>query len=419
MTRGLALAAVVLAALCPGPAAAQQIQRIAAIVNDDVISLYDLTARMRLVVISSRLDDSAEIRRRLAPQVLRSLIDERLQLQEAKRRNVSVTKRDMKRAIATIEARNKVPKGGFERFLTKNGIEQQTVLDQLRANIAWSKLVRRQLRPRVTVGEEEVDAAIERIKSNRGKLEFRISEIFLSVDSPDDEPRVRTIADRMVAQIREGARFDALARQFSQSSSAAVRGDLGWMPVVELGDGLREVVPKLRKGEVAAPIRTLTGFRIIMLSDRRKVAAPDDSKITIGLKQIFLPLPSDAAPNEVKSQIDLAKTVGETISGCGDMAAVSKEMGSPRPPDLGKFPLGELSPLIRTAVDGLDVGVASQPVRLPDGLLVLMVCERDVPKIRLPGRDEISDQITQRRLDMMARRYLRDIRRAAIVDVRV
>ncbi len=412
---------IVALALAIGPESsfAQQVQRIAAIVNDDIISQYDLNSRLRLVIVSSQIPDTADVRRRISPQVLRLLIDERLQLQEAKLRNISVTKKDMSRSIINIERQNKVPEGGFDRFLSQNNIEAQTVRDQIRANIAWSKLVGRRLRPRVSVGPDEVDAALERLKKNRGKIEYRLAEIFLAVDSPDDEARVRKTAEGLVQQIGKGARFGALARQFSRSATAAVNGDLGWQSVDHLAPELRDIVPKMKARGVAGPLKALNGFRIVALTGTRKNSAPDDSKIKVDLKQIFLPIPKNAVPSEIASQIDLAKTVRESVSGCKDMIALSKEVHSPRPTTLGKFSLTELSPGIRNAVAGLGVGEASQPVRMPDGFLLLMVCERNEPKIELPSRAEISDQLTRERLDMLSRRYLRDVRSRSVVDIRV
>lgn len=403
----------------PGSSVAQQVQRIAAIVNDDIISQYDLNSRIRLVIVSSQIPDNKRIRRQITPQVLRSLIDERLQIQEAKRRNISVTKKDMVRSITRIEKQNKVPKGGFNHFLEKNNIEVQTVRDQLRANIAWSKLIGRRLQPRISVGPDEIDSALERLKRDRGKLQYRIAEILLTVDSPDDEIRVRKTAQGLVRQIGKGAQFGALARQFSRSATAAVNGDLGWVSASDLAPELRKIVPKMKERSVAGPIKTLNGLRIIYLAKTRKNAAPDNSKIKVDLKQIFLPIPKNAVPNEVATQIDLAKTVRESVSGCKDMIALSKEVHSPRPTTLGKFSLAELSPGIRKAVTGLAIGEASQPVRMPDGFLLLMVCERNEPKSQLPSREQISDQLTRQRLDMMSRRYLRDVRSRAVVDIRV
>ncbi len=416
--RSLELLVVVAVVAAVAAAHAQQVQRIAAIVNDEVVSMYDLVSRIRMVIVSTRLRDSPEVRRRIAPQVLKSLIDERLQIQEAKRRNVSVSKRDMSRAVASIEQQNKISAGGFENFMRRNGIEIQSILDQLRASIAWTKLVRRRLRPRVTVGDEEVEAVLNRLKAGQGQDEFHLTEIFVSFDVPDEEPAAKRAADRLVAQARRGARFNALARQFSHSATAAVGGDLGWVRSAELDPETLRIVSELQKGQVSVPMRTVTGFRIYRLSEKRKVAAKGPSETVVVLKQIFFPLSRKAAPDEVRTQVDLAKTVGSTVEGCKDLDAIAKEVRSPRPANLGKFTYSDLTRDIRTAIDGLPLGRASSPLKTPDGVLLLMVCERIEPKFELPSRAAVVDQLVNRRLELMARRYLRDIRRAAVVDIR-
>ncbi len=400
------------------PARAQQVQRIAAIVNDEVISMYDLVSRIRLVIVSTKLPDSPDARRRLAPRVLKTLIDERLQLQEAKRRNVSVTKRDMDRAVATIEQQNQVAAGGFDDLMRRSGIDAETVRAQMRANIAWSKLVRRRLRPRVNVGDEEVEEILNRLKADQGKDEFRLSEILVSFDVPEEEADAKSTAERLAEQARGGAPFDALARQFSHSATAAVGGDLGWVRSAMLDPGTLKIVSALRKGGISAPVRTVIGFRVYLLRDSRKVAAKGPGETVVALKQIFFPLPGGATPGEARTQLDLAKTVGGAVAGCSDMDTAAEEVRSPRPATLGKFAYSDLTRDIRAAIDGLPLGRASKPVQTADGVMLLMVCERVEPKFELPSRAAVADRLSNRRLELMSRRYLRDVRRAAVVDIR-
>ena len=101
-------------------ASAQRVQRIAATVNDDIVSVFDLESRLRLVVASSGIRVTPALQRRLTQQVLRTLIDERLQMQEAKRRNIAVTKRDMSRAFEALEKQNRLKPGTFEAFVREN-----------------------------------------------------------------------------------------------------------------------------------------------------------------------------------------------------------------------------------------------------------------------------------------------------------
>ena len=416
-----AMAAALVVSLLPENARAQAVQRIAAIVNDELITAYDLESRMKLVILSTRLPNTVEVRRRIGSQVLRTLIDERLQLQEAKRRNISVSKRDLRRAKLTIEKQNKLPKDGLEKMLQQSNVPLEAMESQLRAGIAWSKLVGRRLRPRITIGEDEIDEALDRIKSRQGQTEYWLAEILLAVDGPEEEDNVRRTADRIRSQIENGANFAAIARQFSQSATAAVGGDLGWIHEAELSDTLKNVVPKLRRGVISQPIKTVTGYRLLTLRGSRKIAETAGKTETVDLRQIFLPFPGSATPGDIEAQIDLAKTVRDTVTGCNDFDLLAREIRSPRPPNLGRFALKDLSPAIRAVVQNISAGKISDPVKMPGGVLVLMVCSREGGKgeIKLPERDAIADRLMQDRLSLMSRRYLRDIRLSAVIDIRV
>tara|TARA_R110002072_G_scaffold72758_18_gene173756 strand:- start:41 stop:1336 length:1296 start_codon:yes stop_codon:yes gene_type:complete len=399
----------------------ESVQRIAAIVNDELITAYDLESRISLVIFSTRLSNTVDTRRRISSQVLRTLIDERLQMQEAKRRNISVSRRDLERAKETIEKQNRLPKGGLERVLKQNGIPLESINEQLRTGIAWSKLIGRRLRPRITIGEDEIDESLERIRSRQGQTEYRLSEILLTVDSPDQEANIRRTAERIADQVAKGARFTAIARQFSQSPTAAVGGDLGWQHESELDETLQEVVPQMSKGSMTSPIKTVAGYRILLLRDTRKIAQSEAKPVTLDLRQIFLPLPGQSVASDIEAQIDLAKTVRDTASSCSDFSELAKEVGSPRPPSLGKFALNDLSPAIRNVVKDVKAGKISDPVKMPDGVLVLMVCDREggTSVIKLPDRDTIADRLMRDRLALSSRRYMRDIRLSAVIDVRV
>ncbi len=409
-TAGLAVAA---------PAAAQQTQSIAAIVNDDIVSVFDLKARLQMVIVSSGLEATPKVRDRLAPQVLRGLIDERIRIQEAKRRNVSVTKSNMKRAISSIEKRNKVKPGNLDKFLTKNGIPKNTLFSQLRAQIAWSKLVNRRLRPRVSISAEEVKETLGRIRARRGQTEYHIAEIFLAMDSPEQEAEVRRGANRLIEQIRLGAQFSAVARQFSQTSSAASGGDIGWFHGPDLDEDLKQAVEKLQPGEISDPIFGHSGFRIVKLFAKRRIGNENPQDTTVELRQVFLPLPPKPADKEVRKQMRAASILAPTIKGCSDIQRAAKEVKSPSSVDLGTFKESDLSPQIRAAVSSLAIGTASAPVRTRTGVLILMVCQRDQPELRLPSEKDIERQLAEQRLSRMARRYMRDLRNAAVVDMRL
>ena len=411
------LVAAVLAA--PAPALSQAEQRIAAIVNDEVISLRDLRQRIRLVLFSSGIDDTADARQRVAGQVLRRLIDERLQLQEANKRNITVSQDDIGRSVSNIEKRNGMQPGSLPSIFRRNGVSYDSLRAQMRSGIAWSKLVGRRLAPRIDIGAEEVDEIFARLKAAEGERTYRLGEIFLSVNGPDEEPSIRETAERLVEQIRGGARFSALARQFSQSATAAVGGDLGWTPRSQLDPEIAAAADRLSPGDVAGPIRTVSGFRIVTLAGKRRIATPDPDLAELDLKQIFLPVPDGEDPAGMRTRVDAARSEANAIEGCEDLSAAARRLGAEAPQDLGKVKLTDLSAEVRRSVAGVAVGKAGQPVLTPGGIVLMVVCGRTLPKANLPSRETVTEQLRLQRLDLSVQRYLRDLRSAAIVDVRL
>lgn len=413
--------ALLVAAAIAAPTAAlsQSEQRIAAIVNDEVISLRDLRQRIRMVVFSSGIEDTADARRRVARQVLRTLIDERLQLQEAKKWNVTVSEDDIGRSVADIEKRNGMEPGSLPSIFRRNGVSFESLRAQMRSRVAWSRLVNRRLAPRIDIGAEEVDEVLARLEASRGENTYRLWEIFLSVNSPDEEASIRETAERLVEQIRGGARFSALARQFSQAATAAVGGDLGWTPRSQLDPEIAAAVDRLAPGEVLDPIRTISGFRIVTLGGKRRIAATDPNRAELDLKQIFIPVPDDEDPAGLRTRTDAARSEGDAIEGCENLSAAAQRLGAEAPQDLGKVRLANLSAEVRRHVADVPVGKASEPIGTPGGLVLMVVCGRTLPKSDLPSRETVTEQLRLQRLDLAVQRYLRDLRSAAIVDVRL
>jgi peptidyl-prolyl cis-trans isomerase SurA len=411
------------------PAAAQE-TRIAAVVNDEIISVADLEQRLRVSIVSAGLEDTPETRQRIAPQVLRGLIDEKLQLQEAERLNVRVTDEELAQAFRGIEAQNNLPPGGLEGYLAQRGLPKEAVEEQIRATIAWGKLVRRRYAQTATVSEEEITEAMTRLEETAGQPLSRVAEIFLAVDDPRQEEEVARAAERLFEQLRGGAPFPAIAQQFSQSATAAVGGDIGWILPSQLAPELAQTVERLRPGELSLPVRGPGGFYLLLVVDRRIPGQPPPAPVStegsVELVQILFPLPLEAAAEQREATERSAQAVSLQAQSCADMRRLGRERAPQTSGDLGRIRIADLPPDLREVVARLEVGQASPPLPLRGGIGVLMVCERDVPPPPAPvaapvppNREEIAENLARQKLEIMARRYLRDLRRLAFVDVRV
>jgi peptidyl-prolyl cis-trans isomerase SurA len=418
MKRLLLALAVVPLLLTTCVAARAQETRIAAVVNDEVISVADLAARIRLVFASSNIPDTPETRQRVTRQVVRMLVDEKLEMQEAKRLNITVSDDEAAKAFSNIEAQNKLPKGGLETMLTARGIPRSTLIDQVTATLAWSKVIRQNLNRVTPISDEEIDGAIARLREAEDQPRARVAEIFLAVSNPQQDEEVHRFADQLFDQLRQGARFSALAQQFSQSATAAVGGDIGWVSPSQLANEIGSTVQKLNPGELAPPVRAAGGYYLILVTDKQTGGSSEEDT-RVSLVQIMFPLAPNAAPADRQKVTAQADSVSKQAKSCGEMARIGHEQAPQTSGEVGKLRVGDLPAELRKTVLGLQVAEASPPVPLRGGIGVLMVCERENAANALPSRDQMADDLARERFENLGQRYLRDLRRAAFVDMRV
>ncbi|MQX35192.1 peptidylprolyl isomerase [Roseospira navarrensis] len=397
--------------------AADMVLRIAAVVNDDIISVYDLDARTDILIRSAGMPDTAEMRERLRSQVLRALIDETLKLQEGERLGLSVSDEEMESAVAQLEQQNRIPPGGFEDFIRAAGVDRNSALRQVRAEVMWIKAVRTLFAQRVDISEEQVDLVMDRLNAARGKPEHLVSEIYLPVDNPSEEARVRENAQRLVAQLREGAALPPLARQFSQSPSAAKGGQLGWVRQGDLNETLENALLAMQPETYSEPIRTVAGYHILALADRRRTAEPEPEKARLTVSQLALPSRGPKALSRATRE-EVKTVVANSVKTCEDMNRLAQEMDVPNSGPVGTVSMARVEGPIRDVLMNLGENQVSEPLPTPGGELILMVCDREVPG-GMPTRDEIQTRLRNERLETLANRHLRTLRQQALIDVRI
>jgi peptidyl-prolyl cis-trans isomerase SurA len=221
--------------------------------------------------------------------------------------------------------------------------------------------------------------------------------------------------------MKQGARFSAIAQQFSQSATAAVGGDIGWVRAEQLAPELGKVVAQMRPGELSPPIRTPGGYYLLLVLDRRagNSAATDDT--LLHLVQIVFPLSPQAGEAVRRAAIAEAQNAKAVAKTCEELLRIGKEKGSPQLSSEGRLHANQISPAMRNLVLGLEPGQASQPIVQRNGVGVIMMCEKPVASgpPPVPTREEVTEALMRQRLDTLARRYIRDLRRTAFVDVRL
>lgn len=200
---------------------------IAAVVNEDVISVLDLHSRRAMVIASSNMTDSPETRARVTPQVLRRLIDEKLMLQEAERIGITVNKADIEDGIKRIAQGNNATVEQLNNQMLKMGTSPTSLRARIESEIAWQIFVGRSLSRNIKIGDEEINDEIKRIQASAGKPEYLLAEIFLPVDKPGQDGEVQQLAMRLMEQMKAGTAFKAVANNFSRAPTAVMGGDMG------------------------------------------------------------------------------------------------------------------------------------------------------------------------------------------------
>ena len=405
----------------PPPASQPQGERIVAVVNGDVITTGDVQARGRLFALSTGLPITPEVLERLRPQVTKQLIDERLRLQEVQRRKIVVSDREIAEAIGEIEARNGMPKGALAANLQGRGVALRTLIDQVRDQLGWTRVLREELGAKAEIGDNEIAEQRRLFKAQTGQPEYHVAEIFIPIDDPAKSADAQRFADTVIAQLRAGAPFPVVAAQFSQSQTALQGGDLGWVRANQLDPEVAAVAREMPPGAISNPVRVPGGISIVHLTGKREIGR--DQATVVSLRQVFLPFVGQLNPNAPTDQqrkaVEQAAAVSKSAKSCADMEAANERAGKVRPSDPGEVRLeGVGSPPLRALLASLPLNQASRPVVANEGVAVLMVCSRETRTQSEPSKQEITNQVLSERIELASRQLQRDLRRRAVMDER-
>jgi len=386
-----------------------------AIVNGDVITQTDIDQRLALLAIANGGKIPADEVERLRQQVLRNLIDETLQIQAAKTEKITIKSSDIDRTVTRVAGGVKQTPDQLASYLEANGSSIKSLRRQIEGEIAWQRLQRAKIE--VTVGDDEVKAVIDKLNASKGTEEYRVGEIFLS-STPDTAASVNANATKILEQLKAGASFQGYARQYSEASTAAVGGDLGWVRPEQLPQPLAAALQQMGPGMVSNPIAVPGGISILAVQDTRKILTPDPRDSVLSLKQISINFPKgttrEAAEPIVARFADAVKTVG----GCGGADKLASDFhGEVVQQDQVK--MRDLPTALQQMMVPMQVGQATQPFgSLTEGVRSLVICGRDEVDPSAPSFDQVYNQLNEDKVNSRARRYLRDLRRDAVIEFR-
>ena len=388
-----------------------------AVVNGQIITGTDVDQRAALVVAASKGKIEPDEMARLRTQVLRNLIDETLQIQEAKAQEVEVSQAEVDQTYARVAAQNFGQNvDAMDAYLTEIGSSAASLKRQILGELSWQRLLRRNVAPFVNVSAEEVNEMMARLEASRGTEEYRLGEIWLSA-TPENREQVLANMSKIIEQLKQGGSFLGYARQYSEASTAAAGGDLGFVRLEMLPSELAVAARAMQPGQLVGPIENSGGYSILLLIDKKAILTADPRDAVLSLKQISLKFPPGLTQDDAKARLASFTSAVQAMRGCGDAetgaAAIGAEVAANDGIVLRSLP-EQLQPLLAD----LQVGQTTPPFgSAEDGVSVLMLCGRDDPQSAgTPSFDDLMAQLEDDRVNKRAQRYLRDLRNDAVIE---
>ena len=395
------------------PAQAQQSHGIAAVVNDDIITTYDLQQRALFMMATQGIQPNEQTQKQIMQQAMRNLVDEKLQIQEAKKYDQSISNEAVQAGIKRLIERNGISVEDFSQRLGSAGISMRTLQDQVRSEIAWQRIIGGLYGSRIRISDAQIDETLNRLSANANKPSYNVAEIYIEATSDIGGMKgAMQGAEAMIAQLKEGAPFQILARQFSSAATAANGGSVGWVREGELREELNSAIIQMEKGQVSNPITVPGGVYVIALLDKRTSQA----ETFYTLSQINYKTESEADIPAARLAINTAR---EKVKSCDSLEDDIKDI-SPvlAANEMGELKASDITEDILAKLANTNVGELSEPIESPSGLVSLMVCSRDVRGSNIPNRDQVEDRLLSQQEAQASRRHLRNLRRNATIVTR-
>ena len=410
-TKNKFIAFIFMALMTFNTAEAREVEGIAAIVNDEVISKFDVDQRVNLFLVTSGIERTPQNIDGLRRQVLRTLIQEKLQLQEARDSEIEISRAEINAAMQDMASGTNRSLNEVEKFLKENNVHIRTMEDQIEAELAWNRFVRGRFGGQVSIGELEIDETLERAEAAMNQDRVNISEILLLANNQLDGQRLMSEATQIVQQLRAGINFGAVARQFSAASSSASGGNLGWIPVNQLDENIVPIIENMAAGDISDPIETSAGIYIVQLNSKQQSGGIDPMRNLFDLLIITY---------DVATEGHLAKleSLRDSFTTCKNTEAKAKEMDARNVTRTGQVELRRFPKNLQSEISTTEAGQVIGPKKNEKIAEMIVVCDRKDDQGATISRDAIENNLYSQRLAIMARRHLRELRRDSIVEYR-
>ena len=392
---------------------------VVAVVGETPISTLDLVDRTELIIRSTGLADNAEIRQKVASQALKQLVDERLQMLEARKRNVDISGEELANAIAGVEQQNGQSAGSLRPFMERKGVAWEGFTSQLKAQLLWNKMLATLVRPKVRISEAEFARAAKNQRFVENETEYNITPLVLTIDSPAKEQALTTLARRVVKRVRGGTPLEVVMQQLMRVPPG--KEPRFWVTADQLEPSLSAPLQAAKTGEVIGPIRSERGIHIMKVNEVRQktnVNVTDPSQVV--LKEVLLGLKDAATPKEVQLTLEVARQVAKNPGSClqNSVAGVNQLGDSDIKVSFLQSTVSELPAYAAQQATNLNVGEVGEPFATPQGIRFYILCEKVELPAQIVADDTLRERLFREKMELESSKFMRALRRENFIEVR-
>ena len=392
---------------------------IAAVVNNKIISTKDISDRINFIGFMSKVEPTVMRSKKFKRQVLEQLIDEELERQEIKRLQIKITLEELNSAKNIMERQLKISKGKLLKFLAENKLSKLDAITQIETNLGWTKAVQTRYRNQLKISDDEISEIRKKVESSIGTTQLFLSEIVIENSIARGQENAKRLIEEIYTKIKEGANFSALARRFSNARSANFNGKVGWTTFDQLEPFLVPSLKLVKTGGITAPIKTKSGYLLLKVEAQKKVTEFDPLKTRVRILQLLFSPKQTNTKEQIDLKLSQIRTKFEDVNSCSKFKDLSEQIPDGELQDLGEFFMGELSTGLRKIVQKLKIGVASKPFKTSNGIAIMSVCQRLLPKSIVPSRETVALKLQGEKLEKLAKKYLYDLRQSAFIEIKI
>ncbi len=390
--------------------------RIVAKVNGFPITSFDLEERLNIFLYQANLEKNHLNREKFSKDILNSLIEEEIKIQQALKMYPNIYGRAELQAEKLIEINFGPGDENINKNLKSYDVSIQHIKRFFTADVLWTSMIKARHEREFGNVEEKVQKKMKALNLDLMKNHYKLSEIKISVNNNQDINEVEKFVKEIINKINLGENFNSLAKQFSSAESNVNNGKLGWIKETSLTKDILKIIQETQVGQISEPIKVNNTYVIYRVEGKLINGQRDEKEDVLELIKLVHPINSDDETEILKIKEEIIKDL-EKVTNCDDLKSLHLGYGNEKNVEEARREIYNLSNNIRREVMFFSDNQFTQPILTNDGYVVLMVCKRYQPQIKLPSEEKIREEIENELFIELSERYISRLRRSSYIEI--